>query len=174
MQWKAHEIERSNLVPGSIITIEDYQMNLEVCYREAPTSMAYSSHKTSVAMYPLCVEYLDEEEWRMKKDFFVKEELFSSLRTSCMIINRLRHSRWKHSKYSNNSSHTQWPVGNVSSLKEVRFCYFQSYKFFLTSENSRATPGQETVSVRYGVRKPSRGMFSWCRSICLQGIVLSR
>ena len=36
-------------------------MNLEVCYREAPTSMAYSSHKTSVAMYPLCVEYLDEE-----------------------------------------------------------------------------------------------------------------
>ena len=53
-QWKAHEILRSNLVPGSIITIEDYQMNLEVSYGEAPTSQAYSTKKVSVAMYPLC------------------------------------------------------------------------------------------------------------------------
>ena len=40
-QWKAHEILRSNLVPGSIITIEDYQMNLEVFYGEALTSVSY-------------------------------------------------------------------------------------------------------------------------------------
>ena len=60
-QWKAHEILRSNLVPGSIITIEDYQMNLEVSYGEAPTSVSYSANKISVAMYPLCVEYLNDE-----------------------------------------------------------------------------------------------------------------
>ena len=60
-QWKAHEILRSNLIPGAIITIEDFQMNLEVTYRQAPTSQAYSSNKVSVAMYPLCVEYLDSD-----------------------------------------------------------------------------------------------------------------
>ena len=60
-QWKAHEILRSNLVPGSIITIEDYQMNLEVAYGEAPTSVSYSANKIAVAMYPLCVEYLNNE-----------------------------------------------------------------------------------------------------------------
>ena len=36
-------------------------MNLEVAYREAPTSMAYSRNKKTVAIYPLCVEYLDDE-----------------------------------------------------------------------------------------------------------------
>ena len=60
-QWKAHEILRSSLVPGSIITIEDYQMNLEVNYGEALSSVAYSANKISVAMYPLCVEYLNNE-----------------------------------------------------------------------------------------------------------------
>ena len=40
---------------------EDYQMNIEVSYGEALTSQAYSTNKVSVAMYPLCVEYLDEE-----------------------------------------------------------------------------------------------------------------
>ena len=36
-------------------------MNLTVVYREAPTSVAYSTNKVSVAMYPLCVEYVDEK-----------------------------------------------------------------------------------------------------------------
>ena len=54
--WKAHEIIYSNLTPGVIITIKDYQMNLEVTYRQAPTSQAYSSTKVSMAMYPLCIE----------------------------------------------------------------------------------------------------------------------
>ena len=58
-QWKAHEILRSNLVPGSIITIEDYQMNLEVAYGEALTSVSYSANKIAVAIYPMCIEYLN-------------------------------------------------------------------------------------------------------------------
>lgn len=60
-QWQAHDVLRSNMDLQSVITVEDYQMNLEVAYREAPTSMAYSSNKKTVAIYPLCVEYLDDE-----------------------------------------------------------------------------------------------------------------
>ena len=60
-QWQAHDVLRNNMDLSTIITIEDYQMNLEVKYRESPTSMAYSSNKKTIAIYPLCVEYLDEE-----------------------------------------------------------------------------------------------------------------
>ena len=60
-QWSAHDIQRSNMDPSSVITIEDYQMNMEVVYTEAPTSLAYSSNKKSVAMYPLCVEFVRED-----------------------------------------------------------------------------------------------------------------
>ena len=41
----------------SMITIEDYQQNMELEYSETPTGMAYSSNKFSVALYPICVEY---------------------------------------------------------------------------------------------------------------------
>ena len=60
-QWHAHNALRNNLDLQSIITIEDYQQNLLVEYREALTSMAYSSNKTTVVLYPLCVEYLDTD-----------------------------------------------------------------------------------------------------------------
>ena len=33
-------------------------MNMEVVYKENPTSLAYSSNKKTIAMYPICVEYL--------------------------------------------------------------------------------------------------------------------
>ena len=56
-QWNAHSISRENLDEKSVITIEDYQQNMEVEYNENPTSMAYSSNKTSVALFPICVEY---------------------------------------------------------------------------------------------------------------------
>ena len=59
-QWTGHEVHRSNLNPISVITIEDYQMNLEVVYRENPTSLAYSTNKKTVALYPICVEFLNE------------------------------------------------------------------------------------------------------------------
>ena len=45
----------------SVITIEDYQMNLEAIYSENPTSMAYSGNKVTVALYPICVEYIGED-----------------------------------------------------------------------------------------------------------------
>ena len=59
-QWTGHDVHRSNLDSESIITIEDYQMNIEVVYRENPTSLAYSTNKKTVALFPICVEYLNE------------------------------------------------------------------------------------------------------------------
>ena len=59
-QWTGHDVHRSNLNLESIITIEDYQMNIEVSYRENPTSLAYSTNKKTVALYPICVEFLNE------------------------------------------------------------------------------------------------------------------
>ena len=61
VQWDAHEKARSLLNDETVITIEDYQMNMEVVYRENPTSLAYSSNKTTVALYPICIEYKTSE-----------------------------------------------------------------------------------------------------------------
>ena len=56
-QWNAHVQNRSTLDDSSVITIEDYQQNLEIEYNEMPTSMAFTSNKTTVALYPIVVEY---------------------------------------------------------------------------------------------------------------------
>ena len=61
IQWHAHSTLRSNLDRESVITIEDYQQNMEVIYNEMPTSTAYSGNKTTVAMYPMIFEYLDSD-----------------------------------------------------------------------------------------------------------------
>ena len=47
-QWTGHDVHRTNLNSESIITIEDYQMNMEVDYRENLTSLAYSTNKKTV------------------------------------------------------------------------------------------------------------------------------
>ena len=56
-QWDAHASARKSLTVNSLITIEDYQRNIEVEYIEQPTSMAYSSNKLTVAVYPICLEF---------------------------------------------------------------------------------------------------------------------
>lgn len=60
-QWQAHAVSRCTLDKHTVITVEDYQQNLEVIYPEAPTSMAYSTNKFTVAVYPICLEYLNEK-----------------------------------------------------------------------------------------------------------------
>ena len=50
-------VHRQGIDDESVITIEDYQQNLEIEYSENPTSMAYSSNKTTVALYPIVLEY---------------------------------------------------------------------------------------------------------------------
>ena len=59
-QWQAHNQAPNNLDVSSVITIKDYQQNLEVVYAEQPTSMAYSSNKLTAAVYPTCVGFLAE------------------------------------------------------------------------------------------------------------------
>ena len=56
-QWNAHSLNRLGLDDESVITIEDYQENLEIEYSENPTSLAYSSNKTTVELYPIVAEY---------------------------------------------------------------------------------------------------------------------
>ena len=41
----------------NFISIEEYQMNMEVMYSENPTSLAYSANKLTVAMYPICIKF---------------------------------------------------------------------------------------------------------------------
>ena len=57
-QWQAHSLLRNNLDESSVITVEDYQMNIEVEFKENQTSLAYSANKLTFAMYPVCVEYV--------------------------------------------------------------------------------------------------------------------
>ena len=35
-------------------------MNLEAVYRENPTSMAFAGNKRTVALYPICIEYVSD------------------------------------------------------------------------------------------------------------------
>ena len=60
-QWSAHDVQRSCLDVNSIITVEDYQMNIEVVYTENPTSLAYSTNKKTVALFPICVEFVNSK-----------------------------------------------------------------------------------------------------------------
>ena len=59
-QWNAHKVQRLNLDSLSCITTEDYQMNITLEYAENPTSLSYSTNKVVFALYPICIEYLDE------------------------------------------------------------------------------------------------------------------
>ena len=84
-QWSAHDNHRNNMSPSSIITIEDYQMNMEVVYNEAPTSLAYSSNKRSVAMYPMCVEFIREDGCLGKGGIVMKKKRKLGLMTLCGV-----------------------------------------------------------------------------------------
>ena len=48
---------RENLDYETSISIEDYQMNMEVMFGKDPTSLAYSANKLTVPMYPICIEF---------------------------------------------------------------------------------------------------------------------
>ena len=53
-------VQIQNLDADTVITIEDYQQNIEIEYSESPISLAYSCNKTTYAVYPLCIEFLNE------------------------------------------------------------------------------------------------------------------
>ena len=56
-QWHSHHLSRLNLDDKTFMCVEDYQMKMELVYRENPTTVTYSSNKVSVRIYPICIEY---------------------------------------------------------------------------------------------------------------------
>lgn len=59
--WQTHDILQNNIDLSTVITIEDYQMNLKAKYRESPTAWHIPVTNKTIAIYPLCVEYLGDE-----------------------------------------------------------------------------------------------------------------
>ena len=57
MQWNAHVQVRENCYYETFISVEDYQMNMEVMCSENPTSLAYSANKLIVAICPVSIEF---------------------------------------------------------------------------------------------------------------------
>ena len=49
------------IAPLPAITTEDYQMNITMVYAENPTSVIYAGNKVVFALYPICIEYHDED-----------------------------------------------------------------------------------------------------------------
>ena len=74
-----------------MITVEDYQINIQVEFTENSTSLAYSTNKFSYALYPIFVEYLE--------DGIVKKSdvsLYQVIRN--MIMNKFKNSNSIYSK----------------------------------------------------------------------------
>ena len=55
-----HHSLQNKLHEWSVITVEDYQMHIEVKFTENPNLLAYSTNKLLYALYPICVEYLED------------------------------------------------------------------------------------------------------------------
>lgn len=73
-QWHAHKVYRENLDESSMISIEDFQMNIDPELVEQPTSTAYSANKVAFALYPICVEYLDNNELKKAAIVFISSD----------------------------------------------------------------------------------------------------
>ena len=73
-QWHAHKVYRENLDESSMITIEDFQMNVSPDLVEQPTSTAYSSNKVDFALYPVCIEYVENGELKKGAVVFLRSD----------------------------------------------------------------------------------------------------
>ena len=143
-QWRAHANARDNLDINSIVTIEDYQQNLEVVYSEQPTSMAYSSNKLTVAVYPICVEFMDLNS-SLKKGAIVfissdkrhdfqqvakfEKQMFQIVREKCPINNWLRFSDACASQFRSRKVNAKLLDAPVDfQLQHVSFDYFEAHE----------------------------------------------
>ena len=152
-QWDAHSKVRENLTVDSLITIEDYQRNIEVEYIEQPTSMAYSSNKLTVAVYPICLEFKMEDDGPVHKGAitFISDDklhdhqqvkafekrMFEMVRNKYgFIVNHWQ--RWSDgcgaqfkSKFVN---HDLLQARDEFQLKNTGFCYFEAHEGKNTSD----------------------------------------
>ena len=58
--WARVHADISQLEPGMILTMEDYQRNYEIFHAEMPTSTAFSANTIQLAMYPIGVKFKRE------------------------------------------------------------------------------------------------------------------
>ena len=144
-QWNAHKVYRENLDESSVITVEDYQMNIEVEFSEAPTSSSYSANKKTFALYPVCVEYVQDGKLKKGAVAFVtsdkkhdhqqvqkfEERLFEIMREKIRagIINWFRFSDGCNSQFK--SRHCIADLFNDIDrfkLKQAGFHLFESHE----------------------------------------------
>ena len=56
--WAKLRKDVEELRPGiDLLTMEDYQRNVEIFHAEAPTSLGYSANSIAIAMYPIAIRY---------------------------------------------------------------------------------------------------------------------
>ena len=60
--WEFHVLKQrtETLCFDDLITIEDYQQNLSIYYREMTTSMGYSANITQIMIYPIALRYVEK------------------------------------------------------------------------------------------------------------------
>ena len=118
-QWNAHSLNRLGLDDESVITIEDYQQNLENEYSENPTSFAYSSNKTTVALYPIVAEYKLDGVIHKGAIVFLSDDKIHDLQVSAF---EQRMFEIRRSKIPRNIHHWQrWSDGCGHEFRS-RFC----------------------------------------------------
>lgn len=60
-QGYAHEQQQENTDMDTMINIEDYQQNMAFTYSKNRTSLAYTTNRTSFAVYPICIELFGDD-----------------------------------------------------------------------------------------------------------------
>ena len=76
--WAKLRKDVEELRPGiDVLTMEDYQRNIEIFHNEAPTSLGYSANAICVAMYPIAIRYRqrDGEEAKTAMLILVSDDL---------------------------------------------------------------------------------------------------
>lgn len=56
-QWDSFKEQQENLEPGTVLSVEDYQMNLTVEHFETTTSAFMGANTEQLAMYPIAIYF---------------------------------------------------------------------------------------------------------------------
>ena len=56
-QWKCFKADMENLHPGTLLSIEDYQMNLVIQFYETTTSSFMGANQEQRAMFPIFLAF---------------------------------------------------------------------------------------------------------------------
>ena len=112
-QWQACKLDIQNLGEGEVLSIEDYQMNLEISFTECTTSGFFN--KDQLAMHPSMVHYKDPVSQSIKKGglIFISEDMAHDFHQVCCRQILLPEGRWE--CYSKDIEQNYY--GNVLSMQ---------------------------------------------------------